>query len=164
MPISQSALFSAAASRTSKAHSRKRAGQPGAFLCHSDKDSKLAFGLQEMLKREGWDIYVDWRDPTMPETPDALTTSRIQNAIIRADWFLFLATENSILSRWCQWEIGYAEGRKQLERIAIVPTTDELGHYHGNEYLKLYNTIGNKPSGGLALYNMLGKGNRVSNL
>ena len=112
MPISQSALFSAAASQTSKAHFRKRAGQLSAFLCHSNKNSTLAFGLQEMLKSEGWDIYVDWRDPTMPESPDALTTSRIQSAIIRADWFLFLATENSIFSRWCQWEIGYADSKR----------------------------------------------------
>jgi hypothetical protein len=145
-------------------HFSKRLGQPTAFLSHSHKDAKLALGLQEMLKRQGWDIYIDWQDQAMPDTPDAETATRIKNTIISADWFLFLATENSMASRWCPWEIGYADGKKHLNRIAIVPTVDNSGRYYGNEYLKIYNTINTPPSGGLALYDLQGNGRWVRNL
>ncbi|MNG12119.1 hypothetical protein D3C84_957110 [compost metagenome] len=100
----------------------------------------------------------------MPDTPDAETATRIKNTIISADWFLFLATENSMASRWCPWEIGYADGKKHLNRIAIVPTVDNSGRYYGNEYLKIYNTINTPPSGGLALYDLQGNGRWVRNL
>ncbi|MEE4668083.1 toll/interleukin-1 receptor domain-containing protein [Pseudomonas alliivorans] len=164
MPIRQSDLNNASSSRSMRGHVYKRLGQPTAFLSHSHKDAKLALGLQEMLKQQGWDIYIDWQDQTMPDTPDAETAVRIKNAIVGADWFLFLATENSMSSRWCPWEIGYADGKKQLNRIAIVPTIDSYGRYHGNEYLKLYNTIDTPSAGGLALYDLQGKGYWVRNL
>ncbi|MCH5937009.1 toll/interleukin-1 receptor domain-containing protein, partial [Salmonella enterica] len=68
-----------------------------------------------------------------------------------ANWFLFLATENSMSSRWCPWEIGYADGKKNLNNIVIVPTVDSSGRHHGNEYLQLYSRIDTTPNGALAL-------------
>ena len=97
----------------------------------------------------------------MPESPDAVTASRIKNAIVAADWFLFLATQNSQASRWCPWEIGYADGKKRIEKIAIIPTTDNSGHHYGNEYLKLYNKVDRASGGGLALFDPRGKGKWV---
>ena len=55
-------------------------------------------------------------------------------------FFLFLATANSMASRWCPWELGYADGHKSLDRIAIVPTFDGTTT-HGNEYLQLYRRV-----------------------
>ncbi len=74
----------------------------------------------------------------MPDTPDRQTAERIQQRIIELDWFFFLATDNSMKSRWCPWEIGYADGKKQLNSILILKTIDNYGNYYGNEYLKLY--------------------------
>lgn len=55
-------------------------------------------------------------------------------------FFLFLATPNSMKSRWCPWEIGYADGTKANDNILIIPTEDSAGWY-GNEYLGLYRKI-----------------------
>lgn len=115
-------------------------GVKTAFLCHSHNDANLAKGLVHMLTDAGWRVYIDWQDAAMPETPNRETAQRIKQKIVDLDYFLFLATPNSVASRWCPWEIGYADGKKQLDRILIVPTEDG-GKTHGNEYLQLYRRI-----------------------
>lgn len=112
-----------------------------AFLCHSHKDNDLAEGLQTLLAEDGWDVYIDWQDNEMPETPNKETASKIKNKISETDWFLFLATPNSTNSKWCPWEIGYADARKIHEKIIIIPTTDQSGRWYGNEYLQLYRKL-----------------------
>ncbi|GGK48318.1 TIR domain-containing protein [Pseudomonas koreensis] len=164
MTIRQSDLTNAAYGRTQRSFSAKRYGQPSAFLSHSHKDERLALGLQQMLVAQGWDIYIDWQDQQMPDQPDVETAKRIKRAIIGADWFLFLATENSTASRWCPWEIGYADGEKPLNRIAVVPTTDANGSFYGNEYLRLYSRIDTANSGGLALFDTKNQGTWVRSL
>lgn len=112
-----------------------------AFLCHSHKDNDLAEGLQTLLAEDGWDVYIDWQDNEMPETPNKVTASNIQSKIVETDWFLFLATPNSTNSKWCPWEIGYADAKKVHEKIIIIPTTDQSGNWYGNEYLQLYKKL-----------------------
>jgi hypothetical protein len=101
---------------------------------------ELAKGLVTLLAQAGWRTYIDWADTEMPETPDRETAKRIQQKIIELDFFLFLATANSMASRWCPWEIGYADGKKPIERIVMVPTADG-SRTHGNEYLQLYRRL-----------------------
>lgn len=98
-------------------------------------------GLVQVLSEAGLNLYVDWEDQYMPDVPDRSTAERIQQAIVAADIFLFLATPNSVVSRWCPWEIGYASGKKLLQQILVVPTTDSSGKHYGNEYLQLYRQI-----------------------
>lgn len=112
--------------------------QQTAFLCHSHKDQELAKGLQVLLKENGWDLYIDWEDTEMPSTPNKETASKIKKKIKATDWFLFLATTNSTQSRWCPWEIGFADLAKGYEKILIIPTEDDYGNWYGNEYLQLY--------------------------
>lgn len=76
----------------------------------------------------------------MPSTPNRETAAKIKAKIIQLDWFLYLATQNSAASRWCPWEIGYADGKKHIDKIIIVPTSDGYNNY-GNEYLALYRHI-----------------------
>lgn len=123
-----------------------------AFLCHSHKDAEYAKGLQVLLAEQGLVLYIDWEDPCMPDTPDRRTAERIQKAISESDLFLFLATPNSTGSRWCPWEIGYADGVKLLDSIIVVPTSDSRGQYYGNEYLQLYRSIQLAQSGGLSVF------------
>lgn len=111
-----------------------------AFLCHSHKDQGLAKGLVTLLAEAGWRVYVDWADTEMPDTPNRETAKKIQQKIIDLHFFLFLATSNSMASRWCPWEIGYADGKKPLDQIFVIPTID-AGRTHGNEYLQLYRRI-----------------------
>ncbi|SFT85391.1 hypothetical protein SAMN05192563_1004389 [Paraburkholderia aspalathi] len=94
-----------------------------------------------MLKDQGWNLYIDWQDHEMPPTPNRETACRIQLGIGASDWFLFLATESSTASRWCPWEIGFADGRKDVNRIVVIPTVDDRGRHYGNEYLQLYRHV-----------------------
>ena len=76
----------------------------------------------------------------MPDKPNRETATKIQQKIKELHYFLFLATANSVASRWCPWEIGYADGQKPLSPILVVPTTDGSST-HGNEYLQLYRRV-----------------------
>ena len=96
-------------------------------------------------------MYVDWRDQSMPARPTRETAARIEEEIRRATFFLLLATANSMASRWCPWEIGYADGVKQLDMILVVPTTTGATAY-GNEYLELYRHIDLASTGRLAAW------------
>jgi hypothetical protein len=140
-----------------------------AFLCHSHKDHELAKGLQVMLKENGWDLYIDWEDNEMPAVPNENTAKKIKSKIKTTDWFLLLATNNSTSSRWCPWEIGYADAVKHYEKILIIPTEDDYGNWYGNEYLQLYRKIdegSNKQTGksGYAVFDKSGSGTWVENL
>ena len=146
MPISLDALRSAASrpyrmTAAKSINEAKAKHQQTAFLCHSHEDSTLASGLQILLNENGWDLYIDWQDTTMPEKPSRDTAVRIQEKIRGLDWFLFLATPNSILSKWCPWEIGFADNAKPHNKILMIPTTDRSGVWYGNEYLQLYRRI-----------------------
>ncbi len=144
MAISQTTLRSKAASysvlseSTIIANSRKLGAKRSAFLCHSHKDEDLVKGLIILFQEQGIDLYVDWKDHTMPETPNGQTAKNIQDRIRKTDLFLFLASANSKGSRWCPWEIGYADSSQK--RIYILPTSDGISSY-GNEYLELYPRI-----------------------
>lgn len=111
-----------------------------AFLCHSHLDAELAKGIVHLLTDNGWDVYIDWEDASMPSTPNKETAKKIQGKIESMKYFLFLATENSMSSRWCPWEIGYANGKKPIDNVLIIPTS-ERGRSHGNEYLELYRRL-----------------------
>ncbi|EMF6433193.1 MULTISPECIES: toll/interleukin-1 receptor domain-containing protein [Serratia] len=100
MPILQSDLLNAGQRRSVHGQFTKRFGQPTAFLSHSHRDAQLALGLQELLNNQGWDVYIDWQDQTMPEKWDAETVPNIKAAIVRADWFFFLATQHSMALLW----------------------------------------------------------------
>ncbi|MBO9687079.1 MAG: toll/interleukin-1 receptor domain-containing protein [Mitsuaria chitosanitabida] len=142
MSIEQSELRHAVTRNASaRLTASRRVGQRAASLCHSHHDRDLAIGLQQRLREQGVDVYIDWQDKAMPAEPNRITAQRIQAVIKGCDLFLFLATANSAASRWCPWEIGYADGVKRLDQIAIVPTRDSSGHHHGNEYLQLYRRI-----------------------
>lgn len=120
-----------------------------AFLCHSHRDRELAQGLVTTFAENGCAVYVDWLDASMPEKPDRTTATRIQQKIVDSDLFLFLATENSMASRWCPWELGYADGKKDYDRIVIVPT--RMGTTtHGNEYVEVYRRVGISDAGNVA--------------
>lgn len=155
MPISIEALR-AASTRFSKSATLSEARQLGlrtAFLCHSHKDEDLVKGMSNLLKESGWNVYVDWADASMPESPNRETAQKLKTKIVDSQYFLFLATPNSMSSRWCPWELGYADGKKQIDNILIIPTTDSSGRWHGNEYLQLYRRIDLAQAGGLAVWN-----------
>ena len=139
----------------------RQKGRQTAFLSHSHKDADLAKGVQGFLQDHGWEVYIDWEDTVMPDKPDRRTAARIQQRIVELDWFFFLATDNSTRSRWCPWEIGFADGKKALDSILILQTKDESGHYYGNEYLQLYRYLSATTAGGFRAYGAAERQNGV---
>src|ERR1700730_17710810 len=84
-------------------------GLKTAFLCHSHQAATFVVGFVRLLSDAGWNVYVDWRDASMPSEPNRETARSIKERVEAANYFLFLATPNSVSSRWCPWEIGYAD-------------------------------------------------------
>ena len=120
---------------------------PIVFLSHSHKDKEAVESLQAWLEEEfNLRVYVDWQDHSLPKTPNRETAERIQDKIRDCNLFFFLATANSTASRWCPWEIGFADEVKGKDKIMIITTTDNYRNY-GNEYLQLYKEI----SGGMLI-------------
>lgn len=139
----------ALASTSMEARSR---GIRTVFLCHSHKDQELVKGFVRMLHDSGWSVYVDWADSSMPSTPNPETARKIRDKIVQLDYFIFLATENAMASRWCPWELGYADGKKSNDRILVVPTV-EHGREHGNEYVGLYKRLDSNSLGHVQVFN-----------
>lgn len=157
MAINQSEIFHYEAQASTKRSAdsvkeAKAANKQTAFLSHSHKDSRLAKSLQAFLQAQGWEIYIDWEDTSMPDSPTRETAEKIQTKIRSLDWFLFLGTQNSMKSRWCPWEIGFANGVKPIDNILIIATTDSAGT-HGSEYLQLYRRIDPAQGGGFGAFN-----------
>lgn len=77
----------------------------------------------------------------MPETTSGETAKRIKTVIEKCDRFVLLATDAAIESKWCNWELGFGDAKKYIDRIALLPikqkyTSDE--DYKGNEYMQIY--------------------------
>lgn len=111
------------------------------FLSHSHLDKELAEGFQNLLAQFGINVYIDWQDSTLPSEPNKETAERIKNKIKELDFFILLATDNSLSSVWCPWEIGIADLAKSYENILIVPIVDDNKEFKGNEYLQLYRRL-----------------------
>lgn len=124
----------------------------------------MAKGVQSFLKDQGWEVYIDWQDAAMPPKPSRVTAENIQLRIQQLDWFFYLATRNSAASRWCPWEIGYADGVKKYDSIIIIPTIDSVGHTFGSEYLQLYRHIDNAEGGGFGAFATSGQGIRLAGM
>jgi hypothetical protein len=156
MAIQQSLLRGASTRRASfpatSLEQARAAGLRTAFLCHSHRDAELVKGFVTILNETGWRVYVDWQDTTMPDRPNRETAARLKQRIEGTTFFLFLATANSMTSRWCPWEIGYADGKKHIDSILVCATTDGVVT-HGSEYLDLYRRIDVSDSGHLAVWN-----------
>ena len=112
MPISLSTLRQAASSRrvTKSLQEARASGAKTLFLCCSHEDQDFVLGLVNLLDDAAWNVYVDWKDTSMPAAPNRETAHRIKGRVRAADYFLFLATPNSVKSRWCPWEIGFTDG------------------------------------------------------
>lgn len=144
MPLTLS-ILRAAGLREPKPVSRslteaRSRGMRTVFLCHSHRDAELVKGLVTLLSEAGWTAYVDWADTQMPAAPSRQTALRIQQRIKELDLFLYLATPTAAMSRWCPWEIGFANGEKPIDSIIVCPTSDGTTT-HGAEYLDLYRRL-----------------------
>ena len=115
------------------------------FLSHSHQDNDIVGSVIEFLLTIGVYVYVDWLDPTMPQITSAETASKIKERINQCERFVVLLTENSKESKWVPWELGFADAKKENDKIGIFPvkrspyTNDS--EFSGLEYMQLYRRI-----------------------
>ena len=53
----------------------------------------------------------------------------------------FLATEGTISSKWCNWELGFGDSHKYIDNIAIFPIRNDYDNFSGTQYLDIYPRI-----------------------
>jgi hypothetical protein len=131
--------------RKVNAERKSLSNQQTVFLSHSHKDRDIIGKVIGFLLLQGTYVYVDWLDPDMPQTTCGETAAKLKSKIVDCGKFVVLVTENSVESKWIPWELGYADGVKPIENIAIFPlkryynTADS--YFSGIEYFQLYPII-----------------------
>lgn len=113
------------------------------FLSHSSKDQDLVVGAIIVLENHGAQVYVDEIDPEMPPYTTEETANLLKSRISQTKRFILLASKNSKESRWVPWELGIADGTKDLSKIALFPSSDSSWEqtWAEWEYLGLYQRI-----------------------
>lgn len=127
----------------SRSYREATPGYKTIFLSHSHLDASYVLITRKFFENLGIKIYVDWADRSMPKQTCGDTATKIKEKIRGNNFFVFLATDNSIISRWCNWEVGYGDSCKFSEdkvkdRILILPLASNRRDWEGNEYLQLY--------------------------
>ncbi|MEV0283946.1 hypothetical protein AB0H36_07460 [Kribbella sp. NPDC050820] len=114
------------------------------FLSHSFRDAEVILGVKKILEKTGRSVYVDWiddaqldRSAVTPETANLLRTRMNQSLSL-----VYAHSESSTTSKWMPWELGYFDGHRSGQAIAIMPLVSSASaRPSGQEYLGLYPRI-----------------------
>lgn len=116
-------------------------GKTTIFLSHKHDELAELDSVISLLKKIGVNVYVDWLDSGMPKNTSGVTAARIKEKIVENKKFILLATEGSISSKWCNWELGLGDVHKYDKDIAIFPIRNDYENFSGSEYLQIYPRI-----------------------
>lgn len=128
---------------TLRKNAQNRSPEGATFLSHSSKDEDLVVGAIRILEGHGAIVYIDKIDPELPPYTNTKTAATLKKRIEQTNKFVLLATKNSKASNWVPWELGIADGKKSLDRIALFPAVDdpEDTSWTTWEYMGLYKRI-----------------------
>jgi hypothetical protein len=98
----------------------------------------------------------------MPNEASGETADRIKKMIKENRKFILLATNGTIASKWCNWELGFGDADKYHEHIAIMPIAEDDGSWKGNEYLQIYPSIQTDSNNKYSNYYVEFKGKKVN--
>ena len=108
------------------------------FLSHKHNEVKLVRNISLILESLDSKVYVDWKDRSLPTQTTDETAKILKEKIKSLDKFIFLASNSAINSKWCNWEIGFADANKyEVDKIVIFPVKNK-DNWNGSEYLSLY--------------------------
>ena len=117
---------------------RKAVAKYDVFLSHSSSDKTIIMSLVDLFVDAGYAVYVDWivdeeldRSEVTPRTAQLL-----KKRMNSSQGLAYIASANTVLSKWCPWELGYFDGKKN-KRCCILPIMD-AADFAGQEYLGLY--------------------------
>lgn len=119
-------------------------GSIDVFVTHSSSDNEFVKKVLLFLKyaKGGVQGYVDWQDSKLQHPTDAETARRLKDRIRRAKKLIYIATNKSLKSVWCGWELGFADCDKGVNDAAILAIKPNNGRWKNNEYLRQYPWIG----------------------
>lgn len=127
---------------------RKSASHHDIFLSHSFTDADLVLGVKRILEEEGnFRVFVDWVEhPELDRSRvTAETAAIIRSAMENSSSMIFATSEASPSSKWMPWELGFFDGKRGADKVAILPLVDADGkEFRGQEYLALYGKIERK--------------------
>lgn len=138
-------------------------GEVTVFLSHNHRDKDVLENVIGELKSLGVNVYVDWNDENMPYVTSGETARRIKEKIRNSKKFIFIATEAAIVSKWCNWELGYGDAYKYRDHIAIMPIRESSDkNFSGSEYLQIYPVITNECRYMIGNYYVEYQGSKIS--
>ena len=126
---------------------------PSVFISYSHKDSVIANKIKRDLRRNGISVWIDERI----KPGDEAWKKQLAVAIQEQPCFVFLMTENSISSVYCQWELDTAKRWKKVILPVMIEQVDvplpikrlqyiDLRDNYGDELARLITAIKeNKP-------------------
>ncbi|WP_394553110.1 hypothetical protein ACDF64_01955 [Agromyces sp. MMS24-JH15] len=119
------------------------------FLSHSFHDAELILGVRDILQRTGKRVYVDWIDDPLMDRSHVTkaTAERLRARMDQCSAMVYAATRAASTSKWMPWELGYFDGQKGREAIAIMPLLEVSGQSVGQEYIGVYPTIERSSTG-----------------
>ena len=89
---------------------------PDAFISYSRKNIAFARLLMDAFEKHDIQVWIDWQD--IPPSADWL--AEVYEAIEQSDAFIFLISENSVVSEICSLEIAHAvKNNKRLIPIVV---------------------------------------------
>ena len=108
------------------------------FLSHSSLDQDLVLALVRLFNQARYSVYVDWIEDSELDRNNVTkcTATILKKRMIQSRGLAYVSTKNITNSKWCPWELGYFDGRKN-ERCCILPVM-EGKRFEGQEYLGLY--------------------------
>ena len=123
-----------------KSASTTSTGPFSLFLSHSSQDADAILGVKAYLESAGYTVYVDWiHDPQLDRSRVSAATARqLRARMNQCASLVYVSTPAASSSKWMPWELGYFDGRKTAEAVAILPLVDYQGQPVGQEYLGLY--------------------------
>jgi len=113
------------------------------FLSHSSKDSELLPGVISILENHGGKVYIDKKDPRLPDSVSPETAEILRNTIRDCKKMVVLVSANTKESRWIPWELGLGDEAKKIWNVALFPVVEKSYEtaWTKQEYLGLYRRI-----------------------
>ncbi|MFF2267369.1 toll-Interleukin receptor [Cellulosimicrobium cellulans] len=119
------------------------------FLSHSSLDAAVIYGLKRLLEGQGLSVYVDWvNDPELDRSRvSAATAERLRVRMTASHSLVYATSRAASQSRWMPWELGYFDGKRGPDKVAVCPIEDGSDS-KGQEYLDLYRKVEKSSLGG----------------
>lgn len=113
------------------------------FLSHSSADNDLVPGAISILEGHGGKVYVDKKDPELPQLEIVEVANRLRSTVRVCRKFVLLVTPKSKDSKWIPWELGLGDGANHDVNVALFPSAETIfeQQWSEQEYLGLYQRI-----------------------